>query len=86
MISRAAKGSKDSQVSQALDWAVYFSQATWGGHFTRGHLISTCARLASSMSDGAENCTVMIEDPLPKIKKTTFFWLAELKGIGRPRL
>ena len=29
MISRAAKGSKDSQVSQALDWDVFFLKASW---------------------------------------------------------
>ena len=28
VISRAAKGSKDSQVSQALDWDVFFSKAS----------------------------------------------------------
>ena len=58
MISRAAKGSKDSQVSQGWIGTFFFGKQA-GGHFARRPFLRP-----PSMSDGAGNCTVMIVHPV----------------------
>ena len=58
MISRAAKGSKDSQVSQGWIGTFFFRKQP-GGHFARRPFLQP-----PSMSDGAGNCTVMIVHPV----------------------
>ena len=57
MISRAAKASKDSQVSQG--WiGTFFSGKQPGGHFARKPFLCP-----PSMPDGAGNCTARIVHP-----------------------
>ena len=58
VISRAAKGSKDSQVSQGWIGTFFFRKQP-GGHFLRKPFLCP-----PSMSDGAGNCTVMIVHPV----------------------
>ena len=58
MISRAAKGSKDSQASQGWIGTFFFGKQA-GGHFGGRPFLRP-----PSMSDSAGNCTVMIVDPV----------------------